>query len=270
MNIKLAVALLLLATACRRPSTQISSTLTPSPADSAKSVSKTTMPEIASYTRYLKAGDELMAIGNEPSWSLTINPSKNYLRFKTPGADSISVPMPQRNVDSNGRIRFTAETGQGILTALFRPDSCIDTMSGQQFDYHVDVTYKGKTYAGCGASLRELSLLNDIWVLQTLHGQPISKSAGQGELPRLEIQLTEGRVTGTTGCNRLMGPVQADSRQIKFGSLAITRMACPGEVARLEGDFLEALNLPLTYDVADGNLTLLNDGKPVMTFKKSD
>ncbi len=267
---KLAAMLLLLATACRRPSAQISATLTPSAADSAKAVSKTILPELANYSRYLKAGDEFMAIGNEPSWALTINSSKNYLQFKTPGADSISVPMPQRSVDSNGRVRFSAETSRGVLIALFRPDSCVDTMSGQPFDYQVDVTYDGKTYVGCGTSLRELSLLNDSWVLQTLRGKALSAASGGGEPPRLDIQLTEGRVTGTTGCNRLMGPAQADSRHIKFGSLAVTRRACPGEVARLEGDFLEALNQTLTYRVANGTLTLLHDNKAVMTFRKTE
>ncbi len=271
---KLILALfLLISTACHRPSAKIGATLTPV-SDSAKTVSRTAMPEIADYSRYLKAGDEFMAIGNEPSWSLTINSSKNYLRFKTPAADSISVPVPQRSVDSNGLIRFSAETSQGILTVLFRLDSCVDTMSGQRFDYHVDVSrngrYYGNGYTGCGASLRELSLLNDIWVLQTLNGQTISATAGGGELPRLDIQLTKGRVTGTTGCNRLTGPVQANSRHIKFGSLATTRMACPGEVGRLEGDFLETLNQSLTYRVINGTLTLLHDNKPVMTFRKTD
>jgi len=263
------VLLLLIGTACHRPSAKIGATLTPVP-DSAKTVSRTEMPKIADYSRYLKAGDEFMAIGNEPSWSLVINSSKNYLRFKTSGADSISVPMPQRNVDSNGRVRFSAETSQGTLTVLFRPDSCVDSMLGQQFDYRVDVTYNGKTYAGCGASLRELSLLNDIWVLQTLNGQTISATAGRGGPPRLDIQLAEGRVTGTTGCNRLTGPLKADTRQLKFGSLATTRMACMGETARLEGDFLETLSQTLTYRVANGMLTLLHDNKPVMTFRKTD
>ena len=261
--------LLLAGVACRRPSTQISATLSPT-TDSVESVSRTEIPRIADYSPYLKAGDELMAFGHEPTWSLTINASKNYLRFKTPGADSIDMPMPQRNVDSNGTIRFSAETSQGIVTVLFRPDSCVDAVSGQRFDYHVDLTYGGKTYTGCGASLRELSLLNDIWVLQTLKGSVVPKTTGRSEPPRLEIQLTEGRVSGATGCNRLTGPLKADTRRIQFGSLATTRMACMGEAARLEGDFLEALNRPLTYQVADGTLTLLHENQPVMTFKKTD
>ena len=272
MNTNLIFAgLLFLGTACRRPSTQIEATLTPT-ADSVQTAPEAMAPEMTNFAPFLKAGDEFMAIGNEPSWSLTINPSKNYLRFKSLGGDSLALPMPQRTIDPDGRIRFmaTAPNEGGELTVLFRPDSCVDGTLRQRFDYHVDVTYKGKTYAGCGASLRELSLLNDIWVLQTLRGNAIPKTAGRGELPRLEIQLADGRVAGTTGCNRLTGNVLADTRQIKFGPLATTRMACPGEVARLESDLLKALNQPLSYRVADGTLTLLRDNTPVMTFGKTD
>lgn len=272
MSPKLVFVFLLLAgLACRRPSTQIKATLAPT-ADSVRSVTKPQRPpsEMTDFGRYLKAGDEFMAAGNEPSWSLTINLSKNSMRFNVVNGDSVNIPVPQRTIDSNGQIRFNAETAQGRITALFRPDSCVDTMSGQRFDYRVEVTVNGKTYSGCGASLRELSLLNDIWVLQTLNGAVVPKTAGRDGLPWLALQLTEGRVTGSTGCNRLTGSVQADTRQIRFVDLATTRMACVGETGRTEGDFLEALNPLLTYRVANGILTLLHDNKPVMTFGKTD
>ena len=259
--------LLLLGTACRRPSTQIGATLTPSK-DSTRTA-PLPASEMTNFAPYLKAGDEFMAIGNEPSWSMSINPSKNYLRFKTLTGDSLTVEMPQRIIDSNGRIRFQAETPGGELTALFRLDSCVNA-SGQQYDYRVDVSYNGKTYAGCGASLQQLSLLNDSWVLETLNGDTIPKTAGRGGPPSLTFQLAEGRVMGSTGCNRLTGSVFADTRQVRFVGFATTRMACAGDAGRVEGDFLEALNPLLTYRVGNGILTLLHDSKPIMTFRKTD
>ncbi|MFD2570611.1 META domain-containing protein [Spirosoma soli] len=264
-------AALLMVVACRRPSKQFAATLTP--ADQSNSPvqrTKTPITNIADYRRYLKAGDELVAVGNDPAWSLTINPSKNTLRFKSDQGDSTTIPLPQRLTDSDGSFRYDAPEGAGRIKILFVPDSCVDKTSGQRYDYRVELDVRGKTYMGCGVSLRQVALLQDIWVLTDFQGRMIATNRPQTEIPRVEISLSEGRVTGTTGCNRLNGRVQADSRHIQFGPLATTKMACAGEVGRFEGDFLEALSRPLTYRIAEGKLILLHDNKPIMTFKKVD
>lgn len=252
-------SLILLTAACRRPSKQLVSMLSPA-----------NQTEISDYSQYLKAGDELFAKGNEPFWSLTINPSKGIMRFKTLNGDSISTPVPERQSDSDGIFRYTAQTESGRMNVVFRPDSCVDSMSGQRFDYHVNVDVRGKNYTGCGVSLRQVALLQDIWVLTDFQGVAIKTPGNGRELPRLEISLTEGRVTGTTGCNQLSGNVKADSRQISFGPMITTKRACVGDGAELENKFLSEFNLPFTYQLANLKLTLLRAGKPVMTFKKVD
>ncbi|UHG92645.1 META domain-containing protein [Spirosoma oryzicola] len=248
---------LLLFSACRRPSKQLAAMLTP--AD---------QPEIADFTANLKAGDDLIAVGNDPAWSLTVNPSKGTLRFKSLTGDSISAPSPERQPDSDGSFRLDIVAGQDRFKALFTPDSCVNKLSRQRFDYRVEVNFRGKTYIGCGASLRQVTLLQDIWVLTELQGQPVTTNDRQTEAPRLEISLTEGRVTGTTGCNRLSGEVRADTRLIRLGPLVTTKMACAGEANTIEANLLNALLQPLAYRVGNGKLTLLQHGKTVATFKK--
>ena len=260
----LIVGLLLATAACRRPSSQIKATLTPTTVNSQQPA------ELPDYTRHLRAGNELVAMGNEPFWSLTINPSKNTMRFKTPDGDSINAPVPERITDPDGSFRYTAEVESGRLTVIFQPDSCVDSMSGQRFDHRADVTVRGKNYAGCGMSLRQVALLQDIWVLTELNGKAVPAGGAGRERPRLEIMLTEDRVTGTTGCNRLNGRVRADTRQIQFGPLATTKMACPNAAGTTESDFLTALDKPLGYQVGEGKLTLLRDGASVLVFKKVD
>ncbi|MVM40897.1 META domain-containing protein [Spirosoma sp. HMF3257] len=253
----LLVGLLLLTAACRRPSTQLAAMMTP-------------VNQPSDFSQYLKAGDELIAMGNDPSWSLTINPSKGVLRFKTLAGDSLVTAVPERQTDSNGTFRYTAGEESEKINALFRPESCVDKLSGQRFDYRVEVTFRGKSYAGCGASLRQLALLNDIWVLSSFHGNPIAAGGPRNELPRLEISLSEGRVTGTTGCNRLSGTIKADTQTILFGPLITTRMACAGDVGQFESKFLQEFTDPLAYQVSEGKLTLLRAGKPIMVFRKVD
>ena len=256
----LLIGLLLATAACRRPSTQLRQTLTPVTVD----------PELADFSRQLKAGVDVVATGNDPAWSLTINPTKNTLLFKTPAGDSVNTAAPERIIDANGGFQYTTDVASGRLTAIFRPDSCVDALSRQRYDYHVDVTVRGKSYAGCGVSLRSVALLQDIWVLTELKGKPIVAGKTTREHPRLEISLTENRVTGTTGCNRLNGRFRADTRYVQFGPLATTKMACLDQSGTTESDFLTAIEKPLTYQVGIGTLTLLRDNVPVLVFKKVD
>ncbi|GAB3993411.1 hypothetical protein GCM10028807_28560 [Spirosoma daeguense] len=249
--------LIFLSIACRRPSTQFAAMLTP-------------VPTPADYSRYLKSGDELVAIGHDPSWSLTINSSKGMLRFAAPGKDSLEVTVPERQNDPDGVIRYNIPVDAGHMSVLFRPDSCVDKKTGHRLDYRVEVSLRGKNYVGCGVSLRQLATLQDIWVLTEFQGKPVSAGGLRNELPRLEISLTEGRVTGTTGCNRLSGSIIADTHQILFGPLITTKMACAGSVGDFEKNFLNALSTPVTYRIGQGKLVLLRSGTSVMTFKKVD
>ncbi|GAB3808764.1 hypothetical protein GCM10028819_48500 [Spirosoma humi] len=225
---------------------------------------------ITDYSQQLKSGDDIIALGNSPAWSLTINSSKNFLRFKGLNGDSLTTSAPERQPDSDGIFRYSTGTESNRISILFRPDSCVDKLSGQRYDYRVEVDFRGKNYLGCGASLQQLTLLSDIWVLTDLQGSPIVAGGPRKEAPRLEISLSEGRVTGTTGCNRLSGTIKADTRQILFSPLTTTRMACENNVAQIERNFLSELANPLTYRIGEGQLTFLSKGKPVMTFKKVD
>ncbi|MVM31655.1 META domain-containing protein [Spirosoma sp. HMF4905] len=251
---------LLLVVACRRPSTQFAAMMTP-------------VNQPVDYSRNLKAGDELIAMGNDPGWSLTLNPSKGFLKFNARNGDSVTIAAPERQTDSEGVLRYNAvadSTQSGRINILFRPDSCVDKLSGQRFDYRVEVDYRGKNYVGCGVSLRELALLQDIWVLASFQGNPVPAGSSRNEVPRLEISLTEGRVTGTTGCNRLSGTIKADTHKILFGPLVTTKMACMGEAGQFESKFLHELVEPLDYQVSEGKLTLRRAGKVIMVFKKVD
>lgn len=249
--------ILLLIAGCRRPSAQFAAMLSPT-------------TQLADYSRYLKAGDELVALGNDPSWSLLINPSRGKMLFTVANRDSLVTTVPERQTDPDGTFRYSVPVESGSLNIVFRPDSCVDAKSGQRYDYRVQVDVRGKNYVGCGVSLQKVALLQDIWVLTQFENRPIAVGALGNDVPRLEISLTEGRVTGTTGCNRLSGGVKADTRQIQFGPMVMTKMACAGEAGTFEQTFLNALILPLTYQVADGRLALVRDGKQLMTFKKVD
>lgn len=263
--------LLVLTVACRRPSSQLRATLTPT--DSAKLLKSTKLAsykELPDYSHHLMAGNQLVAMGYDPDWALTVNPSRNQIQFRFSAADSVVSQVPERLVDPDGSFRYNATVGDDQLRILFALDSCIDKRSGKRMDYRVEISFRSKTYSGCGVSLQRLALLQDNWVLTALGDTPVKAAGSRNELPRLELSLTEGRVTGTTGCNRLSGPVRADTRRIRFGPIVTTRMACVGDGGQLESAFVKALDAPLTYQVGDNKLIFFRGDESVMTFKKVD
>ncbi len=55
------------------------------------------------------------------------------------------------------------------------------------------------------------------------------------------VTFSEGRVAGTTGCNRYMGAYEVDGDSLAFGPIATTMMACPPPADAVERAYVAAL-----------------------------
>lgn len=102
------------------------------------------------------------------------------------------------------------------------------------------------------------SLENTYWKLVALDEQPTPVVDGKREA-HIVLHTQDSRVAGSTGCNRLMGEYHHDEQELGFGRLATTRMACPGEVATLERDFLATLNDVSSWQIEGKTLTLMDE-----------
>ena len=68
-----------------------------------------------------------------------------------------------------------------------------------------------------------------------------------------------GRVNVRADCNRGSGSYEVDSSQLKFGAIALTKMACPA--GSQDADFLRMLVKATAYAIDRGDLALtLSDG----------
>ena len=114
--------------------------------------------------------------------------------------------------------------------------------------------------SGCSTAQRSGSgtaLLTGEWQAVEINGQPVV-SPGGARRPSLNFQPDSGRVTGTGGCNRLAGPFTQSGSSLKFGALAMTRMACAdGALNTQETAFSAALRDTDQYVIANDTLTLL-------------
>jgi heat shock protein HslJ len=84
----------------------------------------------------------------------------------------------------------------------------------------------------------------------------ISTSAAlETSAPEFTI-AADGSLTGSTGCNRMMGSATATDTTITFAPAGTTRMACEAEVADIEGHVLAVLDGEVTYTLDAGTMTL--------------
>lgn len=110
-------------------------------------------------------------------------------------------------------------------------------------------------------------LLNDIWVLEAIDNTEITDAGYTREHPQLEFHQADGKVMGTTGCNRLNGTYTTTGNNIAFGPLLTTKMACPGTG---ETQFVQALSEVSSFKIMNLKLYLLSGGIEKLRFKKVD
>ncbi len=89
--------------------------------------------------------------------------------------------------------------------------------------------------------------------------------------PSISFDLKEGRVYGSSSCNRYFGAVEITVDKIKLNKLASTMMLCDEERNKIEQEYMILIqNGDLRYDVADQTLNIYNGNKLVLMFARGD
>jgi len=261
--------------ACQRGASSQSEANTNADTAKQQSVENNTTARLQSDMEKLEQGIDFKAQGNEPFWSLEIDFDKamRFTSLSHPEKLSTPVPEPAQMMDAPGeRYRAVTEAGELIVTIL--KDSCADTMSGEKFPYKVRVNAKLTTdtdytdYEGCGRYLTDYRLHN-IWAVEAMQGEALNGDDFAKGLPTLEFDPEEGQVSGHDGCNRIFGKVTVQGKQLTFGMLAGTRMACPNmEKSDQLGKLLNEQTF--TYTFAPRQLLLKQNDAVVLRLKNVD
>lgn len=96
--------------------------------------------------------------------------------------------------------------------------------------------------------------------------------AGKGvvDMSHTTIEFTDdGRIVGSTGCNRYFGSVEIDGSMITMGPLAGTRMACAEALMDQESRFFQAMSRVVSWQIADTGLLYLRDADGISQLRAS-
>ena len=114
--------------------------------------------------------------------------------------------------------------------------------------------------SGIGALAQADRVGNRQWKLVQLDGANVQASSKA----YLELDASQTRFSGNTGCNRMFGPVVVQARRIDFSNIGTTRMACTDPRARrLETSFVRALENVDRYRRSGNSLELLDRNRVV-------
>lgn len=112
-----------------------------------------------------------------------------------------------------------------------------------------------------------LQNLNTSWVLESMGDIKVKAENYLKGLPQIQFNTSTMQYTGSTGCNSINGKFEADAKKIKVFTGAMTRMYCEGAN---EPEFLKLLHAVNTYSITNNKLSLSENGKPIMVFRKED
>jgi len=93
------------------------------------------------------------------------------------------------------------------------------------------------------------------WTLTRLNGEAVTSTPGK-TAPYIELDDASRRLSGSGGCNRLLGSYELDGSSLRFRQTASTMMACPGDAMTHEQAFIKALGTVASYRIRGSTLIL--------------
>jgi heat shock protein HslJ len=104
------------------------------------------------------------------------------------------------------------------------------------------------------------------WNLIELDGSPIAASNPEHQ-PYIYLQAEGDRLSGSLGCNRLLGTYDLSGDSLQFHSVASTRMACANMTMDVESKMIENLKLVTSFHISGDVLSLKVDNRVLAKFE---
>lgn len=119
--------------------------------------------------------------------------------------------------------------------------------------------------ACCGSQTKNLPLEGTTWKLAKMDSIPASVITSEEDAFTLEFNAADTLVAGHTNCNRFFGPYELKEKSLRFGTLGMTRMACPE--MQYEDYFVRMLDQVNGFEIQGSELKLLAGDQVVAEFQ---
>lgn len=201
----------------------------------------------------------LRGFGHEPNWHVRVEREATTIYRQTEALVRFPTRQPQVAQD-----RFRFENPDGTAHVVFRRQICRDIATGMPHPFTVIARPRPDTFEGCGGDPETL-FANANWTLALIGDEALSSDR------ELSIRFEDGRVSGSSGCNRFMGGYTLTGESLTLTQMASTQMACPDDAMAQEVRILERLSQVSMFDLTDeGALVLRTAGGDTITAYRTE
>ncbi|TNF63484.1 MAG: META domain-containing protein [Rhodobacteraceae bacterium] len=199
--------------------------------------------------------------GIEPGWSVRLGDGTAEITADY-GQIALTAPRPAAMAVPGGYV-FDMP-GIGARLSLTE-GICRDLATGMPHPHAATLTLGERTLSGCGGDPASL-LTGGEWRIEDV--------AGTGIIDASNVTLRfgkDGRISGSAGCNRMIGGYTLTGEGLSFSQMGMTMMACPEALMAQERRVLDALASVRRFDIdATGALLLIGgpEDKPVLTARR--
>ena len=99
------------------------------------------------------------------------------------------------------------------------------------------------------------------WVLREIEGRAAVAQA------HTTLDLSDGRISGSGGCNSYFGRGRIADGRVSVGLLAMTKMGCEPDVLEQEARFASALPSSVRYEIDGAGAMRVYDAKGRLTMR---
>lgn len=205
----------------------------------------TTLPECVRANAV--AETPYRARGNEPGWAVTVGAETVEITADY-GETVRSAARPEAQAVPGG---YVLEMPEIAARLTLTEEICRDDATGMPYPHRAELALDGRSFAGCGGD--PARLLIGTWRIEDI--------AGTGIIDGSDLSIAfgaDGRVSGSAGCNRMIGGYALSGEGLSFTQMGTTMMACPEALMVQERRVLDALADVSRFDIdATGALLLI-------------
>jgi putative lipoprotein len=174
------------------------------------------------------------------------------------------LPYSPQDIQQSHRyyVRARILAGEKLLFTTTQSYPVLTNGAPNQADLTLEPVGQTPTQPASAAN----TLRGTTWKLIELHGKPV-EGTNPNNPAFILFDADQKRYSGSSGCNRITGTFQLSGDSLQLLGGAMTMMACPEPLMKLEQEFNEALTATGSYRISGNVLELLERKKVVAKFE---